>query len=683
MPKLQQYTAQQSLTIPGGGLSTPAAFGGGSNTAGQAISQAADFFQQKAERDQLAGVNLDMAKVRGDWIENLSKRMDEAPAGAPDFTKGVVDEYDKAMEKMRSERSLPRHIADKLSLEQAQFKDQLISRATAFEASARAAKRKNDAVEYQTGISRTVFNDPAMFSTELERIDQTLTGFGLTGDAHAEISRNMKADLAQNTVRGLINRGNLAGARAALESGPVSEFISGDAANQLKHGIDSEQRRLEAEARAEEARRKEAATAEIGVLQQDVFAAIQTNGKSPDEGRLRAAYSVAYGDKPEMAARLSGQIDNAKNFYVASKSVAFTSPGEDQAMIEDYRAKATGQNAAQFASQAATMQQALAAKYREIGNDPALYVMRNDPEVARMLTEGAKDPELFRQGLARMNQLQASLGVQEWNRAYLGSTAASQMAASIASANPEQAANEIENMRNRYGGYFPAVVSELEAAKLPPTFVTLARMDRPEDSVPRANLATANQIGPEKMKSVLGETRVKGIHDKVLKAVEDYSPALSRQGTYANRVLAADVQSVNNLALFYAQQGQSDGDAADRAYSEVIGSRYDFDKTWLAPKGLGSKTRDAADAIIANLSPSDFAPEKGGDPALSEDYRRNAAYQDARRGTWVNTPGGDGLMLITARGPVVKANGDPVTFTFKDMGNIQRNPLPNVGMPTP
>lgn len=684
MPKLVQYTAQQNPVNPGGGLAAPAAFGGGLNAVGQAIGQVADYFQQKMERDQIASVNLDMAKVRGDWIENLSKRMDEAGPGAPDFTKSVVADYDKAMEQMRSERSLPRHIADRLYTEQEQFKAQLIGRATAFEASSRAAKRREDAVQYQTGISRTVFNDPAMFTIELERIDETLTGFGLKGDALTEISRKMKEDLAQNTVRGLVNRGNLDGARAALESGPVSEFISGDAATQLKHGIDQEQRRLEAEARAEEARLKSAAVAEIGVLQQDVFAAIQTNGKSPDEGRLRAAYGVAYGDKPEMAARLSGQIDNAKNFYVAAKSVAFTSPGEDQATIENYRQKASGQNAAQFAQQGAAMQQAIAAKYREINQDPALYVMRNDPEVARLLTEGAQDPALFRQGLARMNELQAKLGVQSWNRAYLGATAASQMAASIAAAPPEQAANEIENMRNRYGGYFPAVVSELEAAKMPPAFVTLARMDRPEDSVPRANLATANQIGPEKMKSVLGESRSKAIHDKVLSAVEEYSPALSRQGTYANRLLAADVQSVNNLALFYAQQGQSDGDAAKRAYNEVIGNRYDFNDTWLAPKGLGAQSRDAANAIISKLSPSDFAPEKGGDPALSEDYRRNAAYQEARRnGVWVNTPGGDGLVLISPRGPILRADGSPIQFMFKDAATLARDVPMDLGTGAP
>jgi hypothetical protein len=387
MPKIATYNASEQLRVPGGGLATAAAFGGGSGVAGQAISQVADYFQQRAERDQVNDINISMAKVRGEWIDHVARKSEEAGAGAPNFTKNVVDEYDAAMEKMRGERSLPKHIADRLIAEQEQFKTQLIGRATTFEASARAAKRKNDAVEYQTGISRTVFNDPAMFKTELDRIDDTLQGFGLTGNALTEMSRAMKTDLAQNTVRGLINRGNLDAARAAIKSGPISEFVSGDLAAQLTGGIEQEQRRLEAEARAEEAKRRGAAVAEIGVLQQDVFAAIQTNGKSPDETRLRQAYTIAYADKPEMAARLSGQIDNAKNFYVAAKTVSFTSPAEDRAMIDDYRAKASGQNAAQFAGQAATMQQALTAKYREIANDPALYVMRNDPQVAQMLTD--------------------------------------------------------------------------------------------------------------------------------------------------------------------------------------------------------------------------------------------------------------------------------------------------------
>jgi hypothetical protein len=685
MPKIALYNSKEELRVPGGGLSTPAAFGGGTGIAGHAISQVADFFQQRAERDQVNDINTSMAKVRGEWIEHLSKKSEEAAAGAPDFTKGIVDEYDAAMEKMRSERSLPKHLADRLTAEQEQFKAQLIGRATAFEAGSRAAKRRDDAIGYKTGISRTVFNDPAMFQTELERVDDALTGFGLKGDAHAALSRDLKTDLAQNTVRGLINRGNLEGARAALKGGPISEFIDGDLASQLEKGIDQEQRRLDAEARAEADRRRGAAVAEVGVLQQDVFAAIQVNGKSPDEGRLRQAYTVAYGDKPEMAARLTAQIDNAKNFYTVSKGVAFTSPSEDAATIADLRTKASGQNAAQVAGQMATMQQVVAAKYREINADPFAYVVRNDPQIQQMLTEGAQNPEMFRRGLARANELQARLGVQEWNRSYLGATAATQMAASIASAPPEQAANEIENLRQRYGGYFPAVVAELEAAKLPPTFVTIARMDRPEDSVPRVNLAIANQVGVETLKKSIGnETRVKAVTDRVSSNIEEYAPALARQGTYASRTLAADVQSVKNLALLYVTQGESENAAADRAYNEVIGSRYDFDKTWLAPKGLGSKVRADTDAIISNLSPSDFAPEKGGDPALSEDYRRNAALQEARRnGFWINTPGGDGLILATPRGPVVKADGQPVTLLFKDVGKTPRAPLPDIGTAAP
>lgn len=684
MPKIAQYNAQQSIAVPGGGLSTPAAFGGGTGVAGAAIEKVADFFQQRAERDQLTAINTDMAKVRGDWVQALTERSEKAEAGAPDFTKAVVEDYDKAMAQMRGERSLPRHLSDRLAQEQAEFRTQLIGRATAFEAGARAAKRREDAVAYQTGISRTVLNDPAMFSTELERIDETLKGFGLAGTAFDELSRAAKADLAQNAVRGLINRGNLAGARAALKEGPIAEFVSGDLANQLGNSIDQEQRRLDAEARAEEARRRAAAVAEVGVLQQDVFAAIRTNGRSPDEGRLQRAIGVAYGDNPELVSRMVGQIANEKNFYTAAKSVSFTSPAEDRAMIDGYRTQASGQNAAQFAAQASTMQQVLAAKYRDINADPFAYVVRNDPEVARMLTEGANNPEVFRQGLARANELQAKLGVATWDRAYLGSTAAAQMAASIASASPEQAANEIENLRNRYGGYFPAVVAELEAAKLPPTFVTLARMYRPEDSVPRANLATANQIGAENMKKVLGEARSKLIQDKVLDAVQEYAPVLSRQGTYANRTLAADVQSIQNLALFYAQQGESESNAARRAYDEVLGSRYDFASTYVAPKGLGGKVRDAADAIISNLGPSDFAPENGSDPALSEAYRRNAAYQDARRnGTWINTPDGNGLMLISPRGPILKENGQPIEFLFKDIGSIPRVERPNLGNAMP
>lgn len=668
MPKIQRYEAQVDPRGVGGALSSPGAFGSAAPAVGESLGRAVDFLEQKAERDQYFGIQNDMAKVRGDWTQRLADLEGTAEPGAPDFTKRVLAEYDDAMLKMREGRSLSREMTARLATEQEQTRNSLMARALAFEGQAKAQKRRTDALGYSAQVSRNAFVDPAMAQTELDRLPSALAALGLSGAPLEEMQRQVAGEIAESAVRGLTDRGHIELARQALKEGPLATHLNGDQAAALSRGIDAEERRIAAEAERRQAVARAAAMTEVQVLQSDVMAAIEVNGKSPDEARLKRALAVAYGEKPEIAARLTAQIDNAKSFYTVRQSVALTSPAEDAQTLEDMRTRASGQNAAQFVQQAGQLQQAIAAKYRDLRADPFAYVVRTDPEVGRMLTEGAQDPETFRRGVARANELQGRLGVPLHQRAYLGQTAASQLAQTINGGDPEKAANEIENLRNRYGAYFPNVVAELQEAKLAPAFVTIARMDRPEDAVPRVNLATANQIGATELKKTLGETRAKAISDRILQEVETYSPAMARQGTYANRLLTADVQSIEALALLYARQGASDSEAATRAYKEVIGNRYDFEGSWLAPKGLGGKASAAAQAALDALTPADLVPERGGDPALTDEYRRGAALQEARRqGIWLNTPSGDGIMLVTPRGPVIKADGKPVVVTFRDM----------------
>jgi hypothetical protein len=673
MPRIQTYNAQIAPAMPGGGLSTPASFGAGLGAgAGEMLAQAGLALYAKQDRDALASIHADMAKVRGDWLQRLADKQESAEPGAPDFTKSVLEEYDAAMDKMRADRPhMTKALGDRLGLEQQQFRNSLQQAAIGFEAQSRATKRRQDASDYQRNISRNAYNDPNMFGIELERVDEAMAAFGLKGDALARQTADAKIDLAENTVKGLIARGHLDAARVGLTEGPTAQFLSGDKAAVLHKAIESEQHRLDGEAERAAARRRADAANEVRVLSDDVFAAIEAHGKSPDEPRLKRAIAVAYSETPELGQRITGQIDNAKAFYVARQHVALSTPEQDRARLEELNTRTTGMNAAQFARETNAMQQALRRKYTELANDPLAYVAKNDPTTAELLR--SDDPDAFRRGLVRANLLQEQLGVPVYQRAYLGQTQAANLAQEINTAEPEQAANRIEQLRTRYGGYFPHVVAELEQGKLSPTFVTIARMDRPEDAVPRVNLAIANQIGVTELEKTLGE-RAKAISDRVLKSIEEYSPALSTQGTYANRLLTADMQSVKALAYLYARQGATDGDASKRAFDEVLGNRYDFRRTWLAPRGLAPNAESMAGEVLSQLTAADMTPEKGGNPALSDEYRRNAALQEAKRqGLWVNMPGGDGIMLVTPRGPVLRANGQPIQVLFKDAANWKPN----------
>jgi hypothetical protein len=664
MPKIQQYTAQVNPGGAGGSLASPGAFGTGAN-AGDAFSKVGAFIEQKQERDQFFQMQKDMAQVRGDWTQRLGELEANAAPGAPDFTKNLVTEYDAAMEKMRAERPLPRNLADRLELEQLQTRNALLSRATAFEAQAKAQKRRTDALGYQSQASRNVFLDPGMFSVEMERLPGALEALGLSGNALEAFKQGAAADLAENAVKGLIDRGRLDLAREAIKAGPIAEQISGDKAAVFSKAIDDEEQKRAAEAARA---RREATAAALDTVRlgfADTLASIERTGKDPgllDPQTIRTAYA----DNPGQAERLLGQISNAKSFYTVRQNVALTSPEEDQRVLNDLAAKVGGVNAAQTGAQLDQYIQAITAKKRALADDSFGYVVNSSPRLQQMLAEGSQDPQKFRAAISYADQLQANLGVQPWARTYLGTQAASGMVASINAATPEKAADEIENMAKRYGDLWPNVVNELAGKGLNPAYTTVARLTQPTDASIRTDLVSALNAGPQTLRDNLAVgTDAKDISEGVRSRYADFASTLRADGAAGQKLLANEITSAEMLAMLYRQRGDSVSTAVRKATDALVNNRYDFEGTFRAPKGVGSQAARAAEMTLGNLTAEQFAPVAGGDPNLSETYRRAAALDYARRGTWANTPNGDGIELLFPNGsPVVLENGQRVRLMF-------------------
>jgi hypothetical protein len=678
MPKIQQYVASVNPGGAGGSLATPGAFGSGAN-AGEAIAKVGDFIEQKQERDQFFQMQKDMAQVRGDWTERLGELEANAAPGAPDFTKNAIGEYDKAMEKMRADRPLPRNLADRLELEQLQTRNALLSRATSFEAQAKAQKRRTDALGYQSQASRNVFLDPGMFSIEMERLPGALESLGLSGNALEALKQGASAELAENAVKGLIDRGRLDLARQAIKAGPIAEHISGDKAAVFNNAIEVEERRLanEAERKSREAAADARNAVTIGFA--DTLASIELTGKDPgilDESTIRAAFP----DRPEQANRLLGQINNAKSFYAVRQGVALTSPEEDQQILNDLAAKVGGVNAGQTGGQMQEYMRAITAKRRALAEDGFGYVVNSSPRLQQMLADGAQDPQKFRAAISYADQLQANLGVQPWARTYLGTQGAAGMVASINAAQPEKAADEIENMAKRYGDLWPNVVNELAGKGLNPAYTTVARLTQPTDASIRTDLVTALNTGPQTLKDNLGTgTDAKDISEGVRSAYADFSSTLQRDGAAGQRLLQNEVASAEMLAMLYRQRGDSVSTAVRKATDALVNERYDFEGTFRAPKGVGSRASRAAEVTLNGLTAEQFAPAAGGDASLSDTYRRAAALDYARRGTWANTPNGDGIELLYPNGsPVVLENGQRVRMMFNALPSTERA-VPNVG----
>jgi hypothetical protein len=668
MPKIQQYVAQVQVANRGGTLATPEAFGGGVG-AGDALTKLGDFLEQKVERDARFQIQKDMTKVRGDWLQRLDELEQSAPAGAPDFTKNVMSEYRTAMQQMVSERSLSRENANLLALEQEQTANVLLQRALSFEARSRAQKRATDAQEYAGSASRNVFLAPFMFQVESDALPKAFENVGLSGAPLDEMLRKARTDLAQNAIRGMIEKGDLAGARAAIVGGPTAQYVSGDMAAQLTNAINREQQRLEAQAKADAALRRSEARADIEILRQDTFAEISATGKSATADRLKQAYRVAYADKPELARRLAGQVDNAISFYTTSQRISGNTLEQDNKLLLDARAAATGENAAQKFEQVRILEQAIARKRQQLDQDGFNYVVQTHPELRAQLIEAQNDPTKFRQVLATIDARQKDLGVPTWRRTYLGAeqaTATVQEINALMATDPEKVADRVEALAKQYGPLWGNSLNELVGKGLNPTVAVAARFDEAKDAFLRRELVSAVAAAKENREQLAPEA-VREMEKSILEGTTEFLRTLAPYGASGSAVGAREIAAAQALALARMRRGEKPNVAAKGAVEAMFDSRYDYQGTYRTPKSLGGTVASAASRVQKNLSPDDFVPLKSDNVGLSEAYRQKAAYDAAKegRGIWVNTPDGRGIQLLNQYyDPVLLKNGKPVMLMF-------------------
>jgi hypothetical protein len=99
---------------------------------------------------------------------------------------------------------------------------------------------------------------------------------------------------------------------------------------------------------------------------------------------------------------------------------------------------------------------------------------------------------------------------------------------------------------------------------------------------------------------------------------------------------------------------------------------------------MGSAVDGAARQVLRQLSADEMAPAMGGDPALSEQYRKTAALRAAQGGRWINTPDGKGIELHQQDGrPVILRSGARVRLMFDALPALEAAPSSAFGVVAP
>ena len=549
--------------------------------------------EQAAQSNALA-VGKTLSQARLDQTKALFAAQQSAPAGAPGFTDQYLKQFDDYSQ--TAVKNAPEDQQPLLQDHLGQLRTELADRAMMFEAHADLAKRQSDLSDAVTTQANAVRTDPTQFDSARQAALASVGSAGLPADQAQTATRHVNDMMAMAAVEGWQDR-DPAKAKTLLNSGQLDNFLAPNTKNVL---LDR------ANALAERQQKQAQAALQSTVKDQyaDEVSAIRDRGYGLGiltPARLKAAF-------PDQATNLIQNLDTERQFYNARQQIALSSPEQDKDILAQYQPE--GANYAAQAQRRDLLEKAINQKWNAVQKDPAAYVLQASPALQQAWQDASADPAKLPAALSLSSSLQSQLGVpQDMQRVMPANYAASQ-AADIATLPPDQAAAKISTMATQYGPQWNKAFSELTQAHLPAAYQVLATVDGPA----RTALVEALKAGPKQLADLAGPSA-----DAIKKGMPQIVGPFLRTVTAApNGAPIADAwqNATQALAYRYAGQGMDPDDAINRAYDDLIGSRYDIANApgynARAPKGTLPQVEAYADNLLANLKPADImAPPRG------------------------------------------------------------------------
>ena len=248
---------------------------------------------------------------------------------------------------------------------------------------------------------------------------------------------------------------------------------------------------------------------------------------------------------------------------------------------------------------------------------------------------------------------------------------------------------DIDSESQLWGKYWPKVYQGIAKQAGP-----LVRVLGSGDIPPRAStkLAEANAIPVNQLLRDMDEQDTKSFKSAVISAFKPFAATLT--GSNRSQVLEDFLSQGEKLAAIYkGQGGLSDYKAAEAAFNDLVGHKYDFSAgTYRVPKkyvddhGVPHSLDpvDVANGVAVatsmigtgNLAVAPKRDDTGG--GLSSAYLEGNTVQSLKDfGKWVTSPDESGLTLFqgegfAARGPT----GKPITLTWEELSEMgKQHPL--------
>jgi len=319
-------------------------------------------------------------------------------------------------------------------------------------------------------------------------------------------------------------------------------------------------------------------------------------------------------------------------------------------------------------------QTAVEARQKRFDADPGTYAVKEFSDVQTAYDNMISNPSQanVQAYVALTTSVQISLGARPENVQLLSKVQADSIIDDFNSqvSSGRNYADFLRDEATKWGSAFPQVLKQL-GSKLPAEAGVVASLKDP-----RVAQTLVNALQPLNLKATkesVSKDDSKSITDAVNTAMGPFRNSLFNSNSLDGPVEFEKYNSaINILAQTYVSRGEAPANAAQKAYSQVIGSSYTFGDGYRIPTQYAQdKVTKTASAVLQNINKFDIAPPESILGFGETESKRQYISSLIANGQWVNTPDErSGLTLVDETGfPVLLKNGKPFTISWYSLSS--------------
>lgn len=688
-----KITPIQSQYRPGGelqGRANASSFGIDTTDAERNLNDLAQHMEMRQQQDAALRVAKTTANLRMATDMDLIDSQDKAEAGAPDFTKNLMERYNQRLQAAVDAEDNPR-ARKLLQVKGLEIAGTYSEQGARFEAKARQDKKVMDLSMIGDQYSTLAVGNPAQYETLKTEYVAGVRASGLPGNTQEHLIMTNLATISSNMYKARLLK-DPQGVIDEIKSGKgAAADLPGEAASTLLHMADGQIKHNEVKVKS--------ATVANAKRNIDLM---NSGYDGPPNGRDDIL--AVFGNEDEMGKTLLAEYDNAEAFGKTLKDVSMASPDELAAMHGDMQKVAADVNQDPVKRDLAVKDMtrfsaALRQRNEQIKQDPADYVLAHSEATNQAFNEfmdaqkaaGAalNDPEKVQAAVdARANYVasmkadQVRLGLPESNVALFSDRMVSQVKDRInaierSPKGAKDAVDMLSTLHDDWGKDWPLVYRQLREKKaVDGTLDAMAYMTDPRKRSDAALLATA-WANKEALSKQLDEPQKKDINDALEVVALPLGQAMSNEGRNDQFVNFKEASKL--LAMQLVANGMDSKTAARTAFDKVVGSDYNVVGKMRLPKTDENGTAIDPDTVIDGsiLAKKVVADQVAPVKSLAGQSDKSVAAEmpsHIEDSYWVTANGNQGLQLKWQDGAVAETkDGKPIIFTWDQLRDMHVN----------